>query len=133
MGKYFSINELAASREAVRREIDNTPPPEVRRKLNGLIVNLLDPIREAWGAPILVNSGFRCPVLNKAVGGVPTSQHVRGEAADITAGSQEKNRRLFDMIATGAFPFDQLIDESDYAWIHISYKPSGARRQILHL
>ena len=133
MGKYFSINELTASREAVRREIDNTPPPEVRRKLNGLIVNLLDPVREVWGAPILVNSGFRCPVLNKAVGGVPASQHVRGEAADITAGSPEKNRRLFDMIAAGDFPFDQLIDENDYAWIHISYKPSGGRKQILHL
>ena len=133
MGKYFSLRELVASREAVIRDIDNTPPPDIKRKLDIMINNLLDPIREAWGSPILVNSGFRSPVLNAAIGGVTNSQHMKGEAADITAGSPEKNRQLFDMIVAGDFPFDQLIDESNYAWVHISYKPSGGRKQILHL
>ena len=131
--RYFTINELAASVEAVKRGIENTPPPSVRVKLSGLINNLLDPVRESWGRPIVVNSGYRCPVLNRAVGGVPASQHVKGEAADITAGSPEENRQLFDLIVAGSFSFDQLIDEKNYRWIHISYSAGGNRNQILHL
>ena len=131
--KYFTINELVASSEAVKRKIDNTPPPPVRVKLAGLINNLLDPIRERWGKPVTVNSGYRCPLLNKTVGGVPASQHVKGEAADITAGNPEKNRQLFDSIVSGGFDFDQLIDEKGFRWIHISYSAGKNRKQILHL
>lgn len=131
--KYFTINELVTSVEAYKHKIDNTPPPSIRVKLSGLINNLLDPIRESWGRPIIVNSGYRCPLLNKTVGGIPTSQHVRGEAADITAGSPEENRKLFDLIVSGEFDFDQLIDEKNYRWIHISYSVGGNRNQILHL
>lgn len=135
--KYFSINELTASTEAAKRKIDNTPPPSVRVKLSGLVHNLLDPVREKWGRPITVNSGYRCPVLNKAVGGVATSQHVKGEAADITAGSQGENRRLFEMIRDGGFDFDQLIwekgDDTGPAWIHLSFSAGKNRRQILQL
>jgi len=76
--KYFTIPELTASAKARALGIDNTPPPGVKIKLSTLVNNLLDPIREKWGGPITVNSGYRCPTLNKAVGGVPTSQHVRG-------------------------------------------------------
>lgn len=130
--KYFSIPELTASAKARSLGIDNTPPPAVKVKLSTLVNNLLDPIREKWGGPITVNSGYRCPTLNKAVGGVPTSQHVRGEAADITVGSQAKNNQLFKMIVDGGFDFDQLIDEAGYSWIHISYSPGRNRRQILH-
>nr|DAF13295.1 MAG TPA: peptidase [Caudoviricetes sp.] len=131
--KYFTIPELTASVKAQALGIDNTPPPGVKIKLSNLINNLLDPIRDKWGGPISVNSGYRCPVLNQRVGGVPTSQHVRGEAADITVGSQAGNRRLFDLIVTGGFDFDQLIDESGYSWIHVSYSAGKNRRQILHL
>jgi zinc D-Ala-D-Ala carboxypeptidase len=80
-----------------------------------------------------VNSGYRCPVLNKAVGGVPTSQHQKGEAADLTVGSPELNQQLFDLIAKGDFDFDQLIDESNYGWVHISYSAGKNRHKILHL
>ena len=132
MGKYFTMGELTRSAEAVRRGIDNVPPPEVKVRLSALITRLLDPVRELWGGPITVNSGFRCPVLNKAVGGVPSSQHVRGEAADITAGSPEENRHLFELIRTSGLDFDQLIDERNYAWIHLSYAARN-RKQVLHL
>lgn len=135
--KYFTIAELTKSATADARGIDNTPPPEVRVKLSNLIHNLLDPIRERWGAPIYVNSGFRCPQLNMIMPGAsPTSQHMKGEAADITAGSVEKNRRLFELIkamaAEGVISFDQLIDEQGLSWIHVSHKAGGGNRgQIL--
>lgn len=130
--KYFTILELTASAKARALGIDNTPPPGVKIKLSTLVNNLLDPIREKWGGPITVNSGYRCPRLNNEVGGVQTSQHLRGEAADITAGSPTENNRLFKMILDGGFDFDQLIDERGYAWLHISYSPGKNRRQILH-
>ena len=131
--KYFTIHELTHSDTAHQKGINNTPPPAIKVKLTSLINNLLDPIREAWGSPISVNSGYRCPVLNKADGGVSTSQHQKGEAADITVGSPELNRQLFDLIAKGDFDFDQLIDESNYSWVHISYSAGKNRHAILHL
>ncbi len=135
--KYFTLEELCASETARRRGIDNSPSPEICERLQTLIEGLLDPVRAAWGAPITVNSGYRCPKLNATVGGAPTSQHMKGEAADITAGSPADNKRLFDKIlemqATGKLAFDQLIDESGYRWIHISYRAGKNRNQTLHL
>ena len=86
------------------------------------------------GKPIGVNSGYRSPALNAAVGGAAASQHMKGEAADITTGSVADNLRLFERIAASAIPFDQLIDENRGRWIHISYRADGKnRRQVLHL
>jgi uncharacterized protein YcbK (DUF882 family) len=133
MAKYFTTRELCQSNVATLRKIDNTPPPEVVSSLVELIENLLDPVREQWGASLTVNSGYRCPELNRAVGGATTSQHLTGEAADITTGSVAENRRLFEMIADSGLVFDQLIDERDYRWLHLSYCKSANRRQILHL
>lgn len=93
----------------------------------------LDPIRELWGKPIGVNSGYRSPELNRAVGGKTTSQHQRGEAADITTGSVEGNRKLFELIQASGIEFDQLIDENGYKWLHVSYVSRGNRKQVLHL
>lgn len=135
--KYFTISELCRSDTAVQKGIDNTPSLDIRQKLQSLIEELLDPIREAWGGPITVNSGYRCPALNQAVGGVTTSQHQKGEAADLNAGSPVKNRMLFDKIVdmqkAGLIQFDQLIDEAHYQWVHISYRKDNNRNQILHL
>lgn len=135
--KYFTIDELCASDTAQRRGIDNTPDTAKKQKLQTLIEQLLDPIRAAWGAPITINSGYRSPKLNAAVGGVSTSQHLRGEAADISVGSPAENKRLFVKIVelqkTGRIAFDQLIDESGYRWIHLSYRPTANRSQVLHL
>jgi hypothetical protein len=90
-------------------------------------------MRELWGAPIIVNSGYRSAELNEAVGGAPRSAHLSGEAADITVGLPTENRRLFEMIAGSGLVFDQLIDERGYGWLHLSYRKTGNRRQILHL
>lgn len=131
MGKYFTIDELCKSDTAKKKGIDNTPTAEIKQKLEVLIDELLDPVREAWGKPIRVNSGYRCAKLNKAVGGVANSQHMKGEAADLNAGSVSLNKQLFELIRT-RYEYDQLIDEANYAWVHVSYVRKN-RHQVLHL
>ena len=132
--RYFTIEELEHSDTAVKYKIDNTSNGETRTNLIKLIELLLDPIRTKWGKPIKVNSGYRCSKLNRMVGGVSTSQHVLGEAADITVGSSEENRKLFEMILSMNILFDQLILEDGGKWIHISLKwrvVSKNRREVL--
>lgn len=134
MAKYFTMAEMLRSTTAEARKIRNIPNHDEIRKLNALMDNCLDPIRELWGKPIGVNSGYRSADLNRVVGGKPSSQHLCGEAADITTGTPENNRALFDLIQASGIEFDQLIDESNYRWIHVSYKAYGAnRKQVLHL
>ena len=132
MGKYFTVEELCVSAVARSRGIDNTPPPQAVAALHDLIGHLLDPLREAWGGPVAVNSGYRSPALNAAVGGAPRSRHMYGEAADITVGSPSANAALFALLESGGFDFDQLIDERGYAWLHVSWCRTN-RRQVLHL
>lgn len=132
--KYFTFNEFECSDTAYRHGMDNTMPEAPRRSVAALVDNVLDPLREAWGKPLTVTSGYRCPALNKAVSGVVNSQHLRGEAADITTGNVVDNRRLFQLAQDLALPFDQLIDERGFAWIHISHKADGKNRhQVLKL
>lgn len=131
--KYFSYNELSLSTTAQKWLIDNTPTKEVKQNLDLLVDHLLDPIREAWGRSIMVNSGYRSLALNKRVGGSATSDHMLGRAADITAGTKADNKKLFDLILSLKLPFDQIIDEKDYKWIHISYRATDNRNQVLHL
>lgn len=129
--KYFSIEELCRSEAAQRRHVTNVPSGSVRLNLEALADHVLDPLREAFGKPITVNSGYRSTLLNKIVGGAANSQHTRGEAADITAGTRKENRWLFEYIRTH-LPYDQLIDEKNYQWIHVSFKREGVnRRQML--
>ena len=130
--KYFTIKELCKSSTATYKGINNTPNSEIVNNLEQLVDNILDPLRENYGKPIIVNSGYRCDILNKAVGGSSTSQHKYGLAADITAGSRLENRRLFALIQKMNLPFDQLIDEKNYSWIHVSFSKKP-RKQILHL
>lgn len=125
--KHFTIEELTRSTTAQLRGIDNTPSQQVINNLTALVDNVLDPLREAWGKPIHVNSGYRCPALNMAVGGVKASQHMKGEAADITAGSREANRQLYSLLRQLNLPVDQAINEHDFAWIHVSYGPRHRR------
>lgn len=133
--KYFSINELCSSATAKRKGIDNTPNSVQLAALTALVSNILDPLREAYGKPIVVTSGFRCAKLNRAVGGVARSQHTKGEAADIRSLSDKPadNKRLFDLIVRLGLPYDQLIDEYGYNWVHVSYTQGANRRQILHV
>lgn len=136
MAKYFSLNEMTRSTTASANNISNVPTQEAITNLTRLM-ELLDKIRERWGAPITVNSGYRSPALNARVGGSATSSHMKGEAADITTGMIGSNKVLFDLIRTmqtdGEITFDQLIDEKGFSWIHVSIKATGNRNQILHL
>lgn len=131
--KYFSIVELCRSRVAERKKIKNEPTKAIEKNLEALVENVLDPLREAWGRPIHVNSGYRCAELNKAVGGSPTSHHVKGMAADITAGDTIVNIKLFNLVLKLGLPFTQLIDEQHYTWIHISYDASNLKKEVKHL
>lgn len=133
MAKYFTIGELCRSDVAVEKRIENTPDNPTIERMQTLMEQCLDKVREMWGKPIGVNSGYRSPELNRAVGGAKNSQHMRGEAADINAGGKENNRKLFEMIVASDIVFDQLIDESDYRWLHISYCTDYNRKQVLHL
>ena len=107
--KYFTIQELTRSDTAARLHIDNTPDRDQIRCLELLVNNILDPLRARYGRPIYVTSGYRCRRLNDAVGGAYNSQHMLGQAADITVGSPEDNRQLYSLIRTMRLPFDQLI------------------------
>lgn len=136
---YFTIEELTYSQTAVKRGIRNETTPEVEKNLTALVCVVLDPAREKWGKPIHVTSGYRCPELNKAVGGVPTSQHLKGEAADIVAGSRRENAELGRLIVKSGC-FDQVIFENsnkectECDWIHVSWKRVGEnRRQALRM
>ena len=132
--KHFTMGELCASTTADAHGIKNTPPLQEAGNLKALADNVLDPLREWYGKPITVNSGYRCPQLNRLVGGAASSQHLKGEAADITAGSREENRKLFEYIREN-LPFDQLIDErsDDGRWLHIGIRnlKGKQRRQML--
>ena len=113
--KYFSIKELTKSETATKKGIDNTPNAAQVKNLEALIDNLLDPIREQWGAAIYVTSGFRSVALNKAVGGVANSHHLGGYAADLTVKSQAGNKALFEMIRCSNLRWTQLISEKTTA------------------
>ena len=129
--KYFTISELLKSDTALKNKLWNGAPKEAEENLRALVDEVLDPLREAYGRPIRVNSGYRCPKLNRLVGGSPNSQHMRGEAADIqpVIGNEADLPELARiLIANGKF--DQLILYPTF--IHVSYKRLGwNRKQVL--
>jgi len=130
--KYFTIKELVKSTTAIKRHIDNTPSKEIERSLTALVEKVLDPLREAYGKPIIVTSGYRCPRLNAIVGSTPSSQHVKGEAADIKSvqDTPEENKKLYDLIVKLKLPFDQLINEHNYDWVHVSFGARHRRQKL---
>ena len=133
--KYFCLKELCASATAQREGIDNSPSKCAYHLLHVLVDQLLDPIREAWGEPIVVSSGYRCKELNNLVGGAQHSHHLLGCAADIIAGNRDDHHRLFKLIVQmqqeGRIRFTQLIAEDNYRWLHISYVPSNLCCQVI--
>lgn len=134
MGKYFTVEELCRSQKATELKIDNTPPnPAIRSNIEFFIQYCLDPIRDAWGKPIYVSSGFRCNELNHAVGGARNSQHLIGMAADLYVKGVSNAKLIPVIVKTDRF--DQLIIERGdlYAprWIHVSYSRIHNRKQIL--
>lgn len=142
LSKNFSLAEMVASDTAKRMNIDNTPNEEVLGNLTKLAEEVLQPIRDAWGAPVVVSSAYRCPKLNKAVGGVTNSDHKFGCAADIHTLSDKvvDNKKLFDLIVKMAgddkISCRQIIDEYGYNWIHVSINNkynSKKKNQIVHI
>ena len=117
--KYFTIRELTHSDTAKKHKITNKPTTKEIENLNKLVENVLDPLRETYGKPIYVNSGFRCPELNKKVGGARNSYHLQGRAADITTRSRKDNLLLFEILK--ALPHKELINEKDGTWIHVAF------------
>ena len=136
LSKNFSLNELIYSNSADCYNIENKPGRLELENLKKLCNEILQPIRDKFGKSIFVNSGYRSPKVNRLVGGSSSSQHIKGEASDITVGSKEGNKKLFDlivqMIEEKEITVGQLIDEKDYKWIHISL-PYRKVNQILHL
>lgn len=129
ISKNFSYSEFEASDTAKAKGIVNAiTSVDVREAIRELTLTVLQPLRDAWEQPLHVNSGYRCPELNKAVGGTPTSQHTKGEAADIKADHPVTLAQLaYDM----ALPYDQMIVYPTF--VHFSHKRGGTqRRQILY-
>lgn len=133
--KYFTIEELCQSETADKLKIDNTPSEEIIEHLTLLTDCLLDPLREAWGSAIIINSGYRCPILNKAVGGSKTSSHMSGWSVDMRPknGKMEEFKRfVVDFIKTRFWDQCILEKSGDVEWIHLSlYNNSGKQRKMI--
>lgn len=125
----FTWEEFQRSPTADKLDIDNSIPDEsIASQIRSLAVTVLQPLRSAYGKPLTINSGYRCPALNKAVGGAATSQHTKGQAADIAANDPAI---LAQLVINKALPYDQLILYPDF--IHISHRHPGLQRsQILY-
>ena len=129
--KYFTYSEMLKSDTAVKHKLWNGAPKEAEENLRSIVEQVLDPLREAYGRPVHVNSGYRCPRLNRLVGGSPNSQHMRGEAADISpvVGNEADLPELARLLIDNG-KFDQLIIYPTF--IHVSWKRLGwNRRQII--
>jgi len=132
----LTLKEVSKSLTATRRGIDNEPKGEHLTALINLANNVFQPIRDHFGKPIFVSSGYRSPELNKAIGGSKTSQHCKGEAIDIDNDAREypSNADIFWYIYDH-LEFDQMIwefgDDKNPSWVHVSYKSEGNRKQVL--
>ena len=132
LSKNFTLSEVTRSNTARRLGIDNTPKNHHLKSMQRLITNLIQPMRDALG-PIRITSGYRSPELNRAIGGSKKSQHSKAEAVDIQFWSegQMKNRIIYDWVLKSGIEFDQMINEFDFAWIHISLKEKDNRKEVL--
>lgn len=130
----FSVAELSKSEAATRQGLDNTPSMEVIDSLQALVDNVLQPLRDKLG-PIVVTSGYRSPAVNKAIGGSATSDHCKGQAADIEVLNMD-NKALAEYIRDN-MKFTQLILEfyrkgvADSGWVHVSYDAKNLKNQVL--
>lgn len=120
LSPHFTLEELTFSQTAARQDIDNTPPPDVLVHLRRTALGLEGVRVRLGGAPIIISSGYRCPVLNARVGGSERSQHMTGQAADFTAPRFGSVREVVDALADSDVPYDQLILEFG-RWVHISF------------
>ena len=134
LSEHFRLTEFTTSLVAVTRRIDNTPPLPAICNLQQLCLHVLEPLRAHLGHAVRINSGYRSPRLNAAVGGVKTSDHTRGCAADIFVPDAKTGREWFAWMMDH-LEFDQLIWETASAgkacWIHVGYRAGHNRQQVI--
>ena len=132
LSKNFSLHEVTRSDTATRLGIDNEPTKEHLQNLQNLITKVVQPMRDELG-PIRISSGYRSPLLNSTIGGSNKSRHCKGQALDLQfwEGGKMNNKKIYDWIIDNGLEFDQMINEFDFAWIHLSLKEKGNRKQIL--
>ena len=133
---YFELSEFIKSETAEKKGIDNTPTFEVVAHLRELRDNILDDLREAWGGPIIVTSGFRCKALNKAVNGSPTSDHPYGYVADLQPKDKRRTAKFVLWAACwlkdSGKRYDQVIDErvNGERWLHVSIRHADGSQRM---
>ena len=132
LSPHLTVKEAITSQTAIRKNIDNTPTPEVLENLKYIAIRIFELVREHFGKPIHISSGYRSPALNKAVGGSKNSQHVVGQALDIQGTAGVTNAQIFGYIRHN-LEFDQLIweygDTNEPAWVHVSLRKDGVNRK----
>lgn len=129
LSPHFSIDEMITSRTAVVRGIDNTPSAEIVAAMKYGCANVLEPVRQLLGHPMLISSGYRSSALNEAVGGSSKSQHMKGEAVDFICPQFGTPLEVCDEIIHSDIEFDQIIQEG--TWVHLSWHRDAPRRSIL--
>lgn len=132
LSRNFMLREFVNSTTASRKGISNKPTEVHLANLKKLIDNVIQPLRNKIG-PIRITSGYRSPALNRAIGGSSRSQHSKGMAADMqfVRDNEMDNKVIFDTVLEMGLDFDQMINEFDYKWIHISYNQKKNRKQVL--
>ena len=132
LSKNFTLEEVTRSNTAKRLGIKNEIPEEHLENMQYLIDNLVQPLRDSIG-PIRISSGYRSKALNRAIGGSLKSQHSKGQALDLQfwQNGEMNNKVIYDWILKSGLEFDQIINEFDFSWIHISLKKKDNRKQIL--
>jgi hypothetical protein len=130
ISKHITFKEATFSATAQRLGIKNQPTLEHLKAMITVAEKCFEPLREWYGKPLRINSFYRGKELNKAVKGSLTSQHCKGEAIDIDAGSISENKKIHDWIKDN-LEFTQLINEYNYSWVHVSYDPKNLKKQCL--
>ena len=131
LSEHFTRAEMERSPTALRLGIKNETPPDALARMQALVDDVLEPLRVQLGRPIRITSGYRCPKLNKRIGGAATSQHMQGEAVDFEVPGMTTTE-VMDFVRRSGLPFDQLIDEAPPdGWVHLSYRRGRCRRQCL--
>ncbi len=129
LSKHVTYREATFSQTAINHGIDNTPNTEQLENMKLVVKACFEPLREWYGKPIKINSFFRCGELNKKIGGSKTSQHCEGKAMDLDVGNKLENEKIFNWLKENV-KFDQLINEHDFSWVHVSFNLTKNRKQI---
>ena len=128
LSEHLDLSEIIRSDSAKRNGISNMPTPDHIENFKILAAKVFEPIREHFGVPIHISSGYRSVELNRLIKGSSSSEHCKGQAIDIDMdGTTITNKQVFDYIKDN-LTFDQLINEFNYAWVHVSYKANGKQR-----